>query len=155
MPGAPRNRAYLRVRARGTGPVPPRSEILYGGRVDRVVFGHEPLSARSRSLFDAYARDAIAAKRYDFHMGRKLGEYLDTSGFTFLKSAALADPEFSFEGPALSSALDSWRRRFARMRLLGGFCGSSFEEVRDEFIACLGHPRHRSIAKVCFCLATR
>ena len=44
------------------------------------LFGHEPLGARTKELFAAYARDGIAAKRYDFHMGRNLRGHLDLGG---------------------------------------------------------------------------
>ncbi len=46
------------------------------------LFGHEPLSVRTKALFRAYAEDAFAAGRYDFHMGRKLRAHLERSGFT-------------------------------------------------------------------------
>ena len=35
------------------------------------LFGHEPLSEQTKSLLSAYAEQAFAAGRYDFHMGRK------------------------------------------------------------------------------------
>ena len=36
------------------------------------LFGHEPLGTRTRSLFDAYARDSQEDGRYDFFTSRKL-----------------------------------------------------------------------------------
>jgi hypothetical protein len=38
------------------------------------------------------------------------------------------------------------------MKLLQQFCGLKFEEIRDEFLACLQHPEHRSNATVCVCI---
>lgn len=119
------------------------------------LFGHEPLSARSRSLLEAYARDALAAGRYDFHMGRKLLEHLERSGFTVSKVLMLEDQELSFKGPAPPEVLDAWRSRLDRMKLLRDLCGAEFEQVREELLGCLAHPDHRSVAKVDCCIATR
>ena len=119
------------------------------------LFGHEPLGPGTRSLLDAYAREALAAGRYDFHMGRKLRGHLVASGFQVSKELVLEDRELSFAGPALPEVVDAWRSRFERMRLLRDFCGSAFDGMRDEFLACLTLPGHRSTARVCFCLANR
>ena len=88
------------------------------------LFGHEPLSVRAKALFRAYAEDALAARRYDFHMGRKLKGHLERSGFTVSKMLTLADQELSFSGPARPEVLDAWRNRFDRMKLLRDFCGA-------------------------------
>lgn len=40
------------------------------------LFGHEPLSARTKALFEAYVQDAFEARRYDFRMGRRPGAEL-------------------------------------------------------------------------------
>jgi len=119
------------------------------------LFGHEPLSALAKSRFAAYARDALQTGRYDFHMGGKLRGHLEEGGFGVSKSLALQDRELSFEGPALPEVCDAWRARFERMPLLRDLCGSHFEAARDEFLGCLTHPDHRSLAKVHFLLASR
>ena len=119
------------------------------------LFGHEPLGARARSSLEAYARDALAAGRYDFHMGRKLRDHLERSGFTVSRVLALEDQELSFGGPARPEVVDAWRARFHRMKLLRGFCGPSFEQVREEFLGCSGRSDHRSAAKVYCCIATK
>ncbi|MFQ5891086.1 MAG: class I SAM-dependent methyltransferase [Gemmatimonadota bacterium] len=119
------------------------------------LFGHEPLGARTKSLLEAYARDAFVAGRHDFHMGRKLGDHLGRSGFTVSEVFTVDDREFSFVGPAHPEVLDAWRNRFDRMKLLRDFCGSEFEQVRQEFLACLMHADHRSVAKVFCCIATK
>ena len=45
------------------------------------LFGHEPLSLRTKVLFRSYAEGAFAAGGYDFHMGRKLRAHLEGAGF--------------------------------------------------------------------------
>lgn len=119
------------------------------------LFGHEPLGAGTRSLFEAYARDALAMGRYDFHMGRKLGSHLERSGFTVSKVLTLEDQELSFDGPARPDVVDAWRTRLDRMTLLQDFCGPDFEKVREEFLSCLMSASHRSVAKVSCCIASR
>jgi hypothetical protein len=119
------------------------------------LFGHEPLSARTRSLLEGYAADALAAGRYDFHMGRKLGDHLERAGFAICKVLTVEDQELSFDGPARSEVLDAWRARLDRMRLLHDFCGAEFEQLRTEFLGCLANPEHRSVAKVYCCVANK
>ncbi len=119
------------------------------------LFGHEPLEGRARILLEAYARDALAAGRYDFHMGGKLAGYLERSGFTVANELELEDQEFAFNGRALPEVVEGWRNRFDRMNLLREYCGADFEQVRDEFLACLTRADHRSLCKVYCCVATR
>jgi SAM-dependent methyltransferase len=116
-------------------------------------FGHEPLGERTKALLDAYAADALAAGRYDFHMGRKLREHAERAGLTVSKELTLEDREFSFTGPAQPEVLDAWSARFERMTLLRAFCGPEYDQVRDDFLACLARPDHRSRARVCCCIA--
>lgn len=119
------------------------------------LFGHEPLSARTKTVLEGYALDALAAGRYDFHMGRKLRNHLEQSGFTVSKMLTLQDQELSFSGPARPEVVDAWRTRFDRMTLLRSFCGTSFEQVREEFLDCLMRADHCSVAKVYCCIATK
>ena len=119
------------------------------------LFGHGPLDFRTRSLLHAYAEKALEAGRYDFRMGRKLGGYLERCGFEISKALTLEDRELSFSGPADPEVVEAWRRRFDRMKLLREFCGTVFDEVREEFLDCLTLPAHRCTASVSFCLATR
>jgi SAM-dependent methyltransferase len=119
------------------------------------LFGHEPLGAEAKSMLEAYARDALAAGRYDFQMGRKLPDHLERSGYTVSKVLALRDQELAFDGPALPEVADAWRARLDRMKLLRDFCGPSYDRIREEFMGCLTHPRHRSVGTVCCCIATR
>lgn len=117
------------------------------------LFGHQPLSAKSNALLQAYCDEAASAGRYDFRAGGKLREQLKAAGFHVAKSLTLADRELSFDGPAEPAVLEAWRARFDRMRLLRDFLGPDFSIVRDEFLATLAHPGHVSQARVCYCLA--
>ena len=119
------------------------------------MFGHEPLSERAKSLFDSYARDALAAGRYDFAMGRKLRRHLEGAGFAVVAERTLADRELAFDGPARVDVLEAWRSRLEGMRLLREAFGEEYEPARDDFLACLARPDHRSLAKVVFCVATK
>jgi SAM-dependent methyltransferase len=118
------------------------------------LFAHQPVESLTSSLLEAYARDALAANRYDFQMGRKLRGHLEQAGFTVADSRTLVDQEFSFDGPADSNVLDAWRSRFDRMKVLKDFCGSAFEPIRDDFLAALSRPDHHALAKVFFCIGT-
>lgn len=118
------------------------------------LFGHEPLSGRTKALLAAYAEDALAAGRYDFHMGRKLRAHLERSGFTVSRMLTLEDQELSFSGPARPEALDAWRARLKRMTSLRDFCGPDLDAVQQEFLDCLKREDHISLAKVHCCIAT-
>src|SRR5262249_27291876 len=119
------------------------------------LFGHQPLSPEAKSVFAAYAVNALATKRYDFHMGRKLRPALEQCGFTVAKELGLLDEELSFTGPARWEVIDAWRARLDRMKLLRDFAGGRFEDLRQEFLQCLASPQHRSTAAVCCCIAHR
>jgi SAM-dependent methyltransferase len=119
------------------------------------LFGHEPLEERARSLLESYARDALQAGRYDFHMGRKLRAHLERAGLTVVKELMVEDRELSFAGPAGPDVLEGWRARFERMKLLRDLCGPQFEWLREEFLGCLTRADHRSLAKVRCCIARR
>jgi SAM-dependent methyltransferase len=119
------------------------------------LFGHGPLSARSKSLLDAYAENSLKSGRYDFHMGSRLASHLERAGFTVLSVVTVKDRELAFRGPAQPDVVRAWRTRFERMTLLRDFCGSEFESVRDEFLDCLVGAGHRSDAKVYSCLAVK
>ena len=119
------------------------------------LFGHRPLSARTKALLEGYARDALLAGRYDFHMGGKLRAHLEQCGFTVSMTLTLLDEELSFGGPARPEVVDAWRTRFDRMKLLRSFCGTDFEQVQEEFLGCLMRADHSSVAKVYCCIATQ
>lgn len=119
------------------------------------LFGHEPLTARTKTLLEGYASDSLAAGRYDFHMGRKLNGHLQQAGFQVTKEFTLVDLELSFDGVAIPEVVDAWRNRFERMKLLREYCGQRIDEVEDEFLNCLSRADHRASAKVYCCIGTR
>lgn len=119
------------------------------------LFGHEPLSLRTQTLFREYCDEAAAAGRYDFRAGGKIRGHLEEAGFRVSNSLTLADRELSFQGPAESAVLEAWRARFDRMGLLQDFLGADFSRVRDEFLTSLTRTDHVSQAQVCFCLAVK
>jgi SAM-dependent methyltransferase len=119
------------------------------------LFGHEPLTAETRSLLEAYARASLSAGRYDFHMGRKLEEKLRRAGWRVDHVLQLEDRELAFSGPAEPAVLEAWRSRLARMSVLQTFCGDAFSQVCDELMTCLSSQEHQSRAKVICCIATR
>lgn len=119
------------------------------------LFGHEPLSQRTQGFFQLLCKDALAAGRYDFHMGSKLQGVLEQSGFNILRLLTLPDQELSFDGTAAPKVVDAWRRRFQRMPHLRALCGSDFASVQEEFLSCLSRPDHVSTAKVVSCIASK
>lgn len=119
------------------------------------LFGHEPVRPRTRELFEAYARDAFAAGRYDFHMGGRLRRHLESAGFVVQAEESLPDLEFAFVGPAREDVLAAWRERLDSMRLLPAFFGEEYGAVRDDFLACLARPDHRARARVVCVVAIR
>jgi len=118
------------------------------------LFGHEPLSLRTKELFRSYADGAFAAGGYDFHMGHKLRGHLKGAGFIVSKTLTVEDQELSFSGPARPEVLDAWRSRLNRMKLFRDFCGPDIDRVQEEFLGCLTRADHQSVAKVYCCIAT-
>jgi trans-aconitate methyltransferase len=118
------------------------------------LFGHEPLSDRTKSLLGAYEAEALRAGRYDFHMGSKLQTYLEEIGLAIESVLVCDDAELSFTGPATAGVIEAWEARFDRMPLLKSLCDSEFDAVRDEFLACLSLREHQSLAKV-YCVVAR
>ncbi|MDX2198910.1 MAG: class I SAM-dependent methyltransferase [Phycisphaerae bacterium] len=119
------------------------------------LFGHEPIPTRARELLSGYVSESLAARRYDFCMGRKLAAHLREAGLTPLDEFVVPDAEFAASGPLHADIIAGWRRRFDRMLLLQQYCGDDFPAVRDAFLACLAREDHRSHATVRCCIATR
>lgn len=135
-------------------------EFLRGGGWIAVteiddLFGHAPLSERTRSLLQGFADDARACGRYDFRMGGKLRDCLGQAGFAVTRVLTLPDQEFCFEGAAAPEVLEAWRRRLQRMPGLRRFCASAFAQVEEEFLSCLARPDHVATARVIACIATK
>ncbi len=118
------------------------------------LFGHEPLSDRTESMLEAYTREVYRKGWYDFFMGRKLEDHLKKSGFRIYKTITLDDREFSFNGPVPEEVVDAWRKRFDRMKALQDMCGLGYEEVRNDFLSCLQHDKHRSLSNVISCIGS-
>lgn len=119
------------------------------------LFAHEPLEARTRASLESYVRAGLAAGRYDFRAGRGLRAAAERAGLDPRTELLLEDAELAFQGPAAPGVAAAWRARFERLRLLRDHCGADFERVRDDFLACLARPEHRSSARVVACVATR
>jgi SAM-dependent methyltransferase len=112
------------------------------------LFGHAPLAPRTVDWLARYAREALAAGRYDFHMGRKLRSHLEGAGFTVISDLVLADRELAADGSASPEVLEAWRSRLGRMKRLHAFCGGAYEELERDFLGCLARADHRSTARV-------
>lgn len=119
------------------------------------LFGHEPVTVATRILLDGYAAESLQAKRYDFHMGRKLEAHLRNARFAIAERLVLGDRELAFDGPAEAALLEAWCARFTRMALLQRFCGAQFEDVRHDFLSCLARAQHVTRAQVVFCLGRK
>ena len=119
------------------------------------MFDHEPLAAGARSLLASYGREAAAAGRYDFDMGRKLAAHLAAAGFQVEKELILPDQELSFAGAASPEVLEAWAGRLARMRLLQERAQREYPALQEELLRCLSSPDHRSGCRVHFCFARR
>lgn len=119
------------------------------------LFGHEPLSSRTRWFLQRLVDDALSAGRYDFQMGGKLRGYLEQAGFDILRELTLPDQELSFQGPATPEVMDAWRRRFQRMPHLQALCASEFPSVQGDFLTCLSRTDHIATAKVVCCIAVK
>jgi SAM-dependent methyltransferase len=115
--------------------------------VDRM-FDHEPLAESTRERLNAYVADSLAANRYDFAMGGKLCDHVRAAGFELLEEREYRDAELAFDGAAANDVVAAWTQRFSRMLLLHQFCGSEWPAVRDDFLACLTHPNHRTSARI-------
>ncbi len=117
------------------------------------LFGHRPLGVETIALLDGYIEEAVAAGRYDFRMGRKLGRHARSAGLDIFAEFDLNDGEFSFAGPAREGVVRAWRRRFERLTSLQEFLGSKFDRVRAEFLDCLVNLDHQPVSRVCCCIA--
>lgn len=117
------------------------------------LFAHEPVAATTRATLERYVDEALAARRYDFRMGRKLEAHLGAAGFTLERSFVLPDREFSAHGPLAADVIAAWRARLARMQLLQQCAGAGFPALRDDFLAALARSDHRSGATVRGCVA--
>ncbi|MEQ8763560.1 MAG: class I SAM-dependent methyltransferase [Planctomycetota bacterium] len=119
------------------------------------LFAHEPIGPETRGLLESYVQDGLAAGRYDFRMGRRLESALTEIGMTVTRAMTVPDQELAFDGPADPEVLEAWRRRLENMKLLHAHCDDRFEAVREDLLGCLTDDDHRSLTRVCFCLAVK
>jgi SAM-dependent methyltransferase len=119
------------------------------------LFGHQPISERTKTLFDRYAEESLSVSRYDFKMGRKLADYLRQTNFSLSRLFDVPDSELSFTGAAAPDVVAAWKSRFDRMVLLRDFCGTDFESLRDEFLDCLVRDDHWCTATVKCCIGIK
>jgi SAM-dependent methyltransferase len=112
------------------------------------LFGHKPITDRTRDLLNGYVADSLHQSRYDFQMGSKLPAFLEKTGMQLLHSFTVPDTELTFSGKASPEVLQAWRARFHRMYLLRDFCGPEFASVRDDFLNCLVSEEHECTATV-------
>jgi SAM-dependent methyltransferase len=117
------------------------------------LFGHSPLSDVTRSYLDGYCAAALEANRYDFHMGRKLADFLMEAGLHILSAFDVPDDEFCLDGPVGPGIAAAWRRRLEGMSLLREHCGTAFSTVRDDFLHCITSREHRADSRVCCVVA--
>jgi hypothetical protein len=86
-------------------------------------------------------------------MGRKMPSVVGQIGLTVVREFTVPDAELSFSGRADLEVSEAWRLRFDQMHLLRNFCGTEFQEVRDDFLNCLNRDDHYCTATVQCCIA--
>ena len=79
------------------------------------LFGHNPVTDRTRQLLNHYVENALEHSWYDFRMGHKLAAELGRAGLEILDEFSVPDAELSFSGPALPEVVEAWRNRLQRM----------------------------------------
>ncbi len=79
------------------------------------LFGHEPVSARTRELLNRYVADSLHQSRYDFRMAGKIPATLERLGMELIRDFTVPDEELSFSGCAAADVLKAWRTRFDRV----------------------------------------
>lgn len=100
-------------------------------------------------------KDALISGRYDFNMGSKVAPALESLGvLQLVYDMRLPDLELAFQGQARPDVFEAWLNRFHRMKLLQSFAADGFQALRDDFLACLSSPAHRSASRVVCCVLT-
>ena len=119
------------------------------------MFGHQPVSPKTKALLDGYVEDALNKSRYDFWMGHKLAKCLAKAKFRLATSFTMFDAELSFDGAASAEVKRAWQNRFEKMTLLREFCGTEFENVVSDFVRGISRDDHTSTARVWCYIATK
>lgn len=86
-------------------------------------------------------------------MGRELSAHLQAAGFAFEESVLVPDRELGFDGAAAPEVLQAWFDRLSRLAALQQFCGQRFASLRDDLMAALASPEHRTTTSVRCCVA--
>jgi SAM-dependent methyltransferase len=133
--------------------------VVPGGWVTLVemddLFGHQPLPSSISDEINGFYASASAAGRYDFQCGHRLAGAAEGAGLTIIHEGTLADDELSFQGPAPTDVLETWRLRPQRMAGLKAFLGSRFPQFERTFLHTLASPDHRSQTRVFIVVAQR
>ena len=109
------------------------------------LFGHKPLSKESRNSFEEFYQFQHANALYDFEMGGKLINILQSKNLQILHEASIEDKELSFNGPAEPEIVEAWQTRLKRMKPLQSFLGENFHRIKAEFLSCLTEEDHQCI----------
>jgi len=119
------------------------------------LLGHRPLKANTIQLMQQFEQQALQNKTYDFRMGSRLSQHMQSLGFQVVAETVVADEELSFQGPASPEVLQAWAGRLDRMQKLASMAGPSWPDVRTDFLTCLQLPDHSSSCKVVFVLGQK
>jgi hypothetical protein len=119
------------------------------------LFGHQPLPSSISDQINEFYASARAAGRYDFQCGHRLVGAAERAGLTIIHEGTLPDDELSFQGPAPTDVLETWRLRPQRMAGLKAFLGSRFPQFERTFLHTLASPDHRSQTQVFIVVAQR
>jgi hypothetical protein len=110
-----------------------------------------PLDGKVLLDLDAYAREPSKRSGTIFTWVTSCAITWSEPGSTYRTPLTLDDPELAFDGPASPEVTAAWRSRLDRLKLREA---PNFSNTRDEFLAALAHPDHRSRAKVYCYIAT-
>ena len=124
--------------------------------VDDILSGHAPMPPDILCSLAAFESSMLAEGHYDFHMGRRLGEYCRAADLTVLAEESWPDPELAFDGPASPAIVDAWERRFKRMTGMKAFLGEQrYNEVVRCFLETIACDDHTATASVRMVVAKR
>ena len=124
--------------------------------IDDLFTGHHPLPEDIQDEFREFAEQMRSNGRYDFSMGRRLGEICRTAGLTVVSEHAWKDRELAFDGKASPEILAAWKQRFERLQGMSVYFGAErFREITQAFLKAISSPDHYATASVVMVLAAR
>lgn len=122
------------------------SHLKPGGWVAAVemdnLLGQAPMSNESQDLINGFYEHALKAGHYDFCMGSRLRQHLESAGFKVEAEKTIADIELSFQGPAAPEILEAWKNRLARMPSFKRFASERFLNFHSDFMKALSNKEH-------------